>query len=264
MKQVILISCVVFGIMMLFMYFWQRHLIYLPAKERPVPENYQADDMQVISLLTEDGLRLNAWYKAALKNQPTVLYLHGNAGHIGYRMPLARPLITAGFGVFLLEYRGYGGNEGFPTEAGLYEDGRAAMRYLLQQGIKPSQIVLYGESLGTGVATQLAVESDVCAVVLQSPFTSLVDLARFHYPLILIKPWDRFDSLKRIDSINAALLVLHGTHDQIVPYAQALSLFKKAAEPKKMLHFEQHDHHTLWNSDAFIDEVVDFIRAHCS
>lgn len=243
---------------------FQRHLIYFPTYKKPSLSRYQATDMTVISLRTKDNLVLNAWYKPAINNHPTILYLHGNAGHIGYRMSLARQFINAGLGVLLLEYRGFGGNKGTPTEEGLYEDGRTALQFLDKQGIKSKNLVLYGESLGTGVATKLAVEHPSCAVILQSPFTSLVKIARYHYPWLLLKPWDRFNSLERIRNINAPLLVLHGKQDQIIPYIEGLTLFNQAKEPKKMLSFEHQDHHNLWNMASFSQKIIQFINMHCS
>jgi len=264
MKQIILISGIIFAMLMLLMYIFQRHLIYIPSRETPQLNDYQANDMQVITLHTQDGITLTSWYKPAKTNQATILYLHGNAGHIGYRMQLARQFIDAGLGLFLLEYRGYGGNKGRPSEQGLYEDGRAAMRFLHQQGIKSTQIVLYGESLGTGVATRLAVENSVCAVVLQSPFTSLTDLARYHYPWLLLKPWDRFESIDRIQAIHAPLLILHGKKDDVVPFSQGLALYQQAKQPKKMLSFVLNDHHTMWTAPDFSRNIVDFIDEHCA
>jgi fermentation-respiration switch protein FrsA (DUF1100 family) len=263
-KQLITIACVIFSVVLLLMYVFQRHLIYFPDVHHPGLKKFQADDMAVVSLKTQDQVTLNSWYKPAINNQPTILFLHGNAGHIGYRMPLARQFIDAGLGIFLLEYRGYGGNKGHPSESGLYEDGRTALRFLEQQGIKPEQTVLYGESLGTAVATKLAKHRQVCAVILQSPFTSLVYLSRYHYPWLIMKPWDEFNSLDRITAINAPLLVLHGKQDQIVPYSQGLTLYNTAKEPKKILSFEEKGHNNLWSSPGFSNEIIRFIQAHCT
>lgn len=251
-------------IVFIIMYVSQRHLIYHPSPQVPHLPEYHANDMTVITLHTQDNLELMSWYKPAINNQPTVLYLHGNAGHIGYRMHLARQFINAGLGVLLLEYRGYGGNKGRPSEQGLYKDGQAALTFLNQQGIKPEKLILYGESLGTGVATELASKHAVCAVILQAPYTSLIALAHFHYPLIFLKPWDKFDSLARIQAINAPLLVLHGEQDNVVPYKEGLTLFNAANEPKKMITFRNLDHHNLWDTPDFSREVLQFINSHCN
>lgn len=263
MKQGLLISGIIFLMITLLMYLFQRYLIYFPSLAIPQLNDYQANDMRVVILHTQDGLSLNSWYKPAKGSQPTVLYLHGNAGHIGNRMTLARQFINADLGLLLLEYRGYGGNQGQPSEQGLYEDGRAGIRFLHQQGIKSEQIALYGESLGSGVATQLAVENMTCAVVLQSPYTSLSDLARYHYPWLWFKPRDRFDSMHRIQAIHAPLLILHGIKDNVVPYLQGQALFQQASQPKKMLSFILEDHHTMWSAPDFAKNIIDFIDGHC-
>ncbi|MFT4058228.1 MAG: alpha/beta hydrolase [Legionella sp.] len=262
-RQILIVSILSLCFIMLFFYIFQRHLIYFPTHQTLNLQDYHATDMVLVSLYTKDNLVLTSWYKPALHNQPTVLFLHGNAGHIGYRMPLARQFINAGFGIFLLEYRGYGENRGSPTEEGLYEDARTALRFLYENEVALNQIILYGESLGTGIATKLAAENTVCAVILQSPFTSLASLSRYHYPWLIIKPWDQFDSLKRIKQIHAPLLVLHGKRDQVVPFDEGLTLFNQANEPKKMLVFDDKNHNDLWDSPDFYKEIFHFIRMHC-
>ena len=263
-KPFSIIICAIFLFIALLCYIFQRHIIYFPDRMKPRLQDYDATDMSDVLLHTKDNLVLTSWYKPALNNQPTLLFLHGNAGHIGHRMPLIRQFIDAGFGVFLLEYRGYGGNEGSPTEQGLYEDARTAMQYLYQNGIKSNQIALYGESLGTGVATKIAVENPICAVILQSPYTSLVSVAHYHYRWLILKPWDRFNSLGRIKEINAPLLVLHGKHDEIVTYNEGVTLFNQANEPKKMLHYDHKNHNDLWNAPGFSEEIIHFVRAYCA
>lgn len=262
-KQLLLISLGLVLALTLSIYFLQRYLIYVPAKVVPTRQEYNALDMQEIQLTTSDGLRLLAWYKPAIPSMPTVLVFHGNAGDIGNRMPLARPFIASGFGVLLLEYRGYGGNPGSPNESGLYTDGAAAMEFLRKQSIKDKLIVLYGESLGTGVATKIATQYPVCAVVLQSPYTSLVSLARQQYSWIPLKPWDKFDSLSRIKSIKAPLLILHGEKDTLVPFDEGLTLFNNALSPKKMVAIPERGHNGLWDA-KFFNEVIPFIRNNCS
>mgnify|MGYP000219770257 CR=1 FL=1 len=262
-KQLLTVSFFVFLFFTITLYVFQRHLIYFPAKEMPSRKEFHAEDMQKINLKTKDGLVLNAWYKPASLNRPTLLYLHGNAGHIGYRMPLTRQFLSAGLGVLLLEYRGYGGNPGRPTEQGLYKDGQAAIQFLQQQGINSSRLALYGESLGTGVATKLATEYPVCALVLQSPFTSLPAVARYHYPWIFVPPWDKFDSLSRIGSLRVPLLIIHGKEDDLVPFSQGLALYREAMEPKKLLGIENKTHYDLWDLN-FSNQVISFIKTSCS
>ncbi|WP_028388943.1 alpha/beta hydrolase [Legionella fairfieldensis] len=261
-KQLFIVSFLVLLVVSSLIFLLQRHLIYFPAKERPDQQTFHAEDMQQVTLHTPDGLSLNAWYKPAAPNQPTLLYLHGNAGHMGHRMTLIRQFLTVGFGVLIFDYRGYGGNKGSPSEQGLYTDGRTGLQFLYQQGVPAKKLVLYGESLGTGVATQLAIEAPACALILQSPYTSLAALARYHYPWLLIQPRDKFDSLNRMAAIKVPVLIVHGKQDKIVPFTQGLTLFNQANEPKKLLVMETKGHNNLWDND-FTDKINGFIRANC-
>jgi len=258
-KQLLFFGGFVFLLILVTVYLLQRHLIYFPETKIPSRRVFHAEDMQSINLTTSDNLKLNAWYKPAVINMPTILYLHGNGGHIGYRMYLVRHLLYQGYGVLLPDYRGYGGNPGKPTEEGLYLDGRAAMDFLQEHAIKNSRIVLYGESLGTGVATKLASEFPACALILQSPFTSLPAVARFHYPWLLIPPTDKYDSLGRINNIHMPILFLHGKQDEIVPYYQGKQLFNQANDPKQWVEFSKRGHEDLWDT-KFVGVVTDFIK----
>lgn len=261
-KQMVLITVLVLVVLLL-IYVFQRHLIYFPDTEQPLPQNFSAADMKIIKIPVSKDITLSSWYRPAQDKKTTILYLHGNAGHIGYRMPLVRSFISAGFGVLLLEYRGFGGNPGTPTESGFYQDGRAALLFLQQQGIEVSNIVLYGESLGTGVATKLATEFKTCAVVLQSPYTSLTALARYHYPWLPPLPFmDKYDSLSRIQDIHTPLFVMYGKLDNVVPPEQSLTLFEKANQPKEMVEFSTKGHHDLWDNN-FAVLLINFIHKTC-
>lgn len=257
-KHLILFSGLVIFIMLVLVYIFQRHLIYFPALDAPTRQAFDAEDMQSIKLMTSDNVSLNAWYKPAAEGKPTILYLHGNAGHIGHRVYLARQFMSQGFGVLLLDYRGYGGNKGRPTEEGLYQDGRAAVYFLQQRGIETNELILYGESLGTGIATKLATEFPVCALILQSPYTSLKAVASYHYPWLFIPPQDKYDSLSRIKQTHAHLLMLHGQKDNIVPYFLGQELFSQANEPKQWVEFPDRGHNDLWDT-KFVETVNHFI-----
>jgi len=238
-------------VVMLVIYINQRKMIYYPQRMTVKPEQYSAGRMEVVSLNTSDGLVLKAWYKAPTNNKPTIVYFHGNAGHLGYRMPFINRLIDKEYGVLLFSYRGYADNPGKPTEQGLYRDGRAAMDFVMKKDIKPQCLVLYGESIGGGVATKLANEYTTGALILQSPFTSMTDIARYHYPWIPLKPWDKFDSVSRISKINAPLLIIHGAKDYIVPIKYAKELFESAREPKYFLALKSRGHNNLWGPKLY-------------
>jgi hypothetical protein len=189
-----------------------------------------------------------------------VLYLHGNAAHIGHRTYRLERFQRLGWGVLLLEYRGYGGNPGRPSEAGLVIDAHAGMAALRAMGFAPAAIVLWGESLGTGPAVQLAVEHKVGAVLLESPYTSITDIARSRYWLFpvgfLLR--DRFDSLRRISRVQAPVLVMHGALDQVVPVAMGRAIHAFAPDPKQLWIAPHAGHVDLVEAGA-IEVAGDFI-----
>lgn len=263
-KQLLVTLFIIVAIFSLLFYVLQRSMLYFPDINKPVLLEQAVTGMKEVVLKTKDKLALISWYKAAESGHKTVLILHGNAGNIGGRLFMARQFAQEGLGVFLLEYRGYGANPGFPSEKGFYEDAAAAMAFLKQEGVGSDEIILYGESLGTGVATELAVKSPVSCLILQSPFSSMTALARYHYPwILLLRPWDKYDSLSRMKSIKAPILVIHGKLDVVVPYAQGLALFEAANGPKKMLSLDGKNHNDLWEEGHFFEDLMGFIRMEC-
>lgn len=249
------------------MYTFQRGLLYVPGTSVPSPAESGVPEMAPVTLETADGLRLMSWYGPAPDGRKTIVYFHGNGGHIGYRGDKARPYLDAGYGMVLVSYRGYGGNPGSPTEDGLYADGRAAMAFLAAQGVDPDQTVLYGESLGTGVAVQIAMEqaragNPLAAVVLEAPFTSAVDAGAGHYPWAPVR-WlmkDRFDSQSKIAGIRAPVLIVHGGRDRVVPLRLGEALYATAVAPKESLWIPEAGHNDLYDFGAS-DKVLAFLAA---
>jgi fermentation-respiration switch protein FrsA (DUF1100 family) len=236
------------------LYVFQRNIMYHPTSAHPEPKAYNCGDMTVINAKTEDGLTLFGWYKApATPEKPVLLMFHGNAGDIGTRNYKARFWLNHGYGVLMAEYRGYGANPGSPTEQGLYRDGRAFVSWLRAHGFKPSQIVLRGESLGTGVATQMAVETPgIRALVLESPFTSAGDVAQKRYFFVpaklLLK--DEYDNLSKIRNIKTPLLIVHGVIDDVVPYKEGKTLFEAANKPNQLVAILDAGHDDLYMHGA--------------
>lgn len=218
--------------------------------------------MEVVSYPTADGLTLNGWFHAARDNRPTIVYFHGNSGHHGQRAVLVQPYLDAGYGILLAGYRGYGGNPGRPDEQGLYADGRAALAELAGMGIPIDRAVLFGESLGTGVAVQMAVEHPVAGLILQSPFTSTVDVGQDKVPWLPvgILMTDSFDSLSKIDRISVPLLLVHGEADRVVPARFGRRLFEAANEPKAACFVPGVGHNDL-NGFGIADIVLRFLAA---
>lgn len=249
------------------MYTFQRSILYFPSTAIPSPAASGVPEMTPVTLETADRLQLMSWYRPAAEDRKTIVYFHGNAGHIGYRGVKARPYLDAGYGMLLVSYRGYGGNPGSPSEAGLYDDGRAALAFLAAQGVEPGDTVIYGESLGTGVAVQIAFEQaraskPVAAVILEAPFTSTVDVGASHYPWAPVR-WlmkDQFDSRSKIAGIQAPVLIVHGGTDRVVPIRFGEALYAAAVSPKDSLWIPDAGHNDL---DAFgaSDKVLAFLAA---
>lgn len=220
--------------LVLLLFITQRHLLYHTQGTLPAPE----PPMQAVSVSTADGHLLTAWY--APPGRPdglVVLHVHGNSGTIADRADKAQSFLAAGHGVLWLEYRGFAGMPGRPTESGLYDDARGAMGWLAGQGVPVSRVVLYGESLGTGVAVQIASETTPAAVILEAPYTSIPDVAARQYPFVPVR-WlalDQFDSLAKIGRVTAPLLMIHGERDGMIPVGQAKRLFAAACEPKRLV-----------------------------
>ena len=235
---------------------FQRRFIYFPDRSVPDRDRAGAADAESVAIRTPDGLDLLAWHWPAADGRATILYLHGNAGHIGHRAAKIRPLVDAGYGLLLLAYRGYGGNPGRPTEAGLVTDGRAALAWLTRRCGGP--VIVYGESLGSGVATALVSDPAVHGVVLEAPFTSLVDIARRRYPILPVKPLlaDRYPNSDRMVGIDVPVLIVHGDRDTVIPVAHGRRLASLASSGRvTLVVLEGAGHNDLADHGA-MDRVV--------
>ena len=246
--RVVVIAALIYLVVVALIYVVQRQLQYFPDRMMYTPTAAGVPEMSIARLTAADGTTLVAWFmEATTQSAPTIVYFHGNAGSIAGRGGHVQPWLEAGYGVLLLSYRGYGGSDGRPTETGLYADGRAAIAYVLNQGVPPSRIVLYGESLGTGVAVKMAVEHDVAAVVLEAPFTSATDVGARAYPVLPVG-WmlkDRFESIRRIAEIGAPLLIIHGEADRTIPVSHGRKLLAAAREPKQGIFIPGAGHNDL-------------------
>ncbi|MXO70427.1 alpha/beta hydrolase [Alteraurantiacibacter buctensis] len=213
------------------LYTYQRDLIYpVPEVDRSVPAGFQR-----ISYTTEDGLTLSSGYRPARPGMPTLLFFHGNSIDWQSAQHTTELAVARGYGVLAAEYRGYGGNPGSPSEAGLYADGRAAFAWLLAQGIPAQQIVLVGNSLGSGVATELAATARARALILISPFMSMTATAANKYPFAPVDSLlaDRFENVAKIGRVAMPVLVVHGADDGLIPLDHARQL--AAANPAAQL-----------------------------
>lgn len=242
-----------------YLYAYQRRLIYHPDTAIDKPEHYGLEGFTEQFVDTPDHVRLQLWYRPAATGYPTVLYLHGNASNLGGRAGIYAALAQQGFGVLALSYRGYGKSGGEPTEAGLYTDARMAMAFLTEhEHIPLHRIILFGESLGTGVAVQMATEYATGALVLEAAYTSVAARAAeiyFYVPVNLLIH-DKFYSLKKIGRIKAPLLLFHGELDQTIPIAHGKALFDAAPEPKQAIFFPYIGHNDFDSAEISAHVLV--------
>ena len=247
----------------------QRRMIYIPLVQNVPAAAQVLAGAEEVQFDTGDGLRLNGWFIPAERgsSRATVLVFNGNAGNRSFRSPLAAALNDLGYSVLLFDYRGYGGNPGWPSERGLIADGRAVRGYLeTRADVDPDRIVYFGESLGTGVAVALAAERPPAALILRSPFTSLTDVGKLHYPFLPVRALlrDRFASIDRIAGVDSPLLIIAGGSDRIVPASLSRRLYEAAPMRHKQLLLIEgagHNDYELLAGGKLIRGVASFIDA---
>jgi len=246
-----------------YFYLNQRQLMYFPSLERVHPEGIGLFGVDEVTLLTESEEALVSWYGRARIGMPTILLFHGNGGAVIHRAHRFRGLMAEGFGVFVLGYPGYGGNGGEPSEASFLEGSLLAYQYLRSRGLAANDIVIYGESIGSGVAVQLAAQVDAKGLVLEAPMSSAVDVAREHYPYLLVGLLikDSYKSTDYVEHIGMPLLVVHGDKDQIIPIEIGKRLFEKAKDPKSFVTIRGASHNDLhlFSIDAIVREFTESI-----
>jgi uncharacterized protein len=219
------------------LFLMQRRLVYLNDPTEVAPAAIGLENIQTMRLATSDGESLVAWRLMAKPGAPLIIYFHGNGTGLGDRGPVFAALATTGAGVLAIDYRGFGGSSGTPTEAGLLLDAEAAYAKAIDLGYTSRQIIVFGESLGTGVAVALASRHAVAGLVLDSPYSSTVDVAAASYWMFPVR-WlmlDTFRSDQRIGLVTAPVLIMHGDHDEVVPIRFGEKLFSLAREPREFI-----------------------------
>ena len=254
------------GAVLLLVWVFQRSLIYFPFNEVPPPDRLGLSGVDPVCLSTADGFTLGGWFfpQPAGASTWTVVVFNGNAGNRSHRVGVAEALRARGYQVLLLDYRGFGGNPGRPSETALIEDAQAAFAFLTaRDGVGPGRLVYFGESLGSAVAVRLAALHPPAAMVLRSPFTSLVDVGRVHYPFLPVG-WlleDRFSSIDLVGEMTVPTLVVAGDRDRVVPAKQSRRLFERIAGSKKLVLLTGLDHNdpALTDGPPLINAVDAFL-----
>ena len=246
-------------------FFTQRSLLYFPSHTYTALADAHANGaFQEISVRTPDGIDLKAWYAPATSKACTIIFFHGNADNLITAAQVGDPYIAAGYGFMVAEYRGYSGLHGKPTEAGLYTDARSYLRDLNARGVDSKHIVLFGHSLGTGVAVQMASEFHVGGVMLLAPYLSIPKMARADFPFFPsgYLALDRFDNEKKIKSIHAPLLIVNGSADQVIPPSHGRDLYSLANEPKEFHSLPGRGHNDAF--DEFAPISLDWMNKLCT
>lgn len=241
----------------------QRSLLYLPDKTKPDPADWAMPGIRIIEVETGDGLTLESWYRPpANESLPTIVLFHGNGGNHAWRTHNMLPLAQRGFGILLASYRGYSGNPGKPTEEGLYVDARAHLEWLTKNaGISLENIVLYGESLGSGPAIQMASEYGAGALILQTPFDSVAGVAKrhfFYFPFLSTFVFDRFDNDQKIGALTLPTLILLAENDNVIPASSSGRLVEAATEPLKVATVRGAGHNSMHARGA-TEEILKFL-----
>lgn len=261
-KAMLLLGIFLYFLILVLLFLFQRKLQYVPMGEALPVAKYQLEGFEEIILTTEDETKILSWFKAPDKiEQKIVLYFHGNAGNLGDRVEKFRSFVKSGYGVMAISYRGYSGSEGSPSQQGLVNDARSAFKFLLDQGYLAKDIILYGESLGSGVAMQLAAKFDFDAVILESPFSSITSVAQRTYWFVPVKLLlrDKFDSIKLTSKISSPVLIIHGKKDEVVPYEEGQKLYNAIKGKKRFITVEEAGH-VSFDDDFVVREVSRFLE----
>jgi fermentation-respiration switch protein FrsA (DUF1100 family) len=267
--NLLLVVGVIYGAFALYVFIMQPRLLYypdMPGRELEATPTAVGLAYEDVALQTSDGVRLHAWFIPMDQPRATVLFCHGNAGNISHRLDSIRLLHALGLQVLILDYRGYGKSEGSPSEAGTYRDVDAAWHYLLDvRGIHTGEIIIFGRSLGAAVAADLASRTTPAAVILESGFTSVADIAAGLYPWLPVRLLSRYryNNLDKVVLISAPLLVVHSRQDEIIPFSHGERLFERAREPKSFLAIQGgHNDAFLTSRKAYTLGLKSFLDTH--
>lgn len=252
--KIFLIIIIAYIAIVIFVYSIQRSLLYIPDID-----SYEDEELTInykkVNITNSQGNSLRSiFYENEKTTKTTLVMFHGNAGPIENRFYKINKLSHFEQNILLISWRGYSGNDGQPSEIGLYDDANSAISWIEKRGIKKKDIILYGESLGTGVVTELASKNIYKAIILEAPFTSMIDAASFHYPYLpaslMLK--DRYESDKKINKIKSPVFVMHSIKDDIVPFWMGRKIFQLANEPKMSFFVEDNNHLVTYSSDLML------------
>jgi fermentation-respiration switch protein FrsA (DUF1100 family) len=243
-----------------YLFLFQRDYVFKPGGTLTPVAQAGIPALEAVTIDAADGVKLIGWHVQAATGKPTVLYFHGNAGNFSERLPRFKQIAESGFGLLVMSYRGYPGSGGAPSEAALFSDALETFDWLSKRA---DDIVVHGESLGTGIAAYVAAERDVRALVLEAPYTAALDVAAETYPWVPV-PYlmrDPFLTREYIKLVSEPVLIVHGTADRVIPVAHGRRLFEIAGEPKELAIVEGAGHGDLWRRGLW-SIVMTFLEEH--
>ncbi len=262
--QTVVYAAVILLLLWLGLRWFERINLYFPSRTLTAHPGTFGLAYEELRLTASDGAVIHGWFVEKSKEAPVILVSHGNAGNISHRLDKLIIFRTAGASVLLYDYRGYGRSSGSPTELGTYRDAEAAYRWLTEvRGVPPGRIVLYGESLGCGVAVEMSLRHPSAALILESAFTSVPDMGRLIFPFLPIDRMVRFryDSIAKIPKVKTPVLVMHSPQDDIVPFEMGRRLFEAAPEPKTFFEMTgTHNEGFYDTGPAYGRAIGDFLR----
>tara|TARA_B110000027_G_scaffold118419_1_gene130404 strand:- start:275 stop:1093 length:819 start_codon:yes stop_codon:yes gene_type:complete len=260
--KILIVVFIIYCLILIFLYFFQRNLLYHPLENK-----YSGDDLIVetekVKIKTSDGIKLIGWFhKKDLNKFKTIIFLHGNAGSLKNRIHKLNHFKDMDVNFLIIAWRGFSGNQGMPSEKGLYLDGKSAIEWLNKKGVKNDELILYGESLGTAIATHLSQNNNFAGVILESPFTSMIDAAKNVYPYFPIRFLlkDKYESDKKIKNLKSPILIMHGGADKIVPFWMGKQMYELANEPKYS-YFPEKDNHMMEYDEKMIEILNKYLKS---
>ena len=262
----IILALIFFYVLLLtVVFFFQRNFLYHPSVDNYLKDQVinEPTEIEKVKITTVDNIDLVAWlYNKDIEKFKTILFFHGNAGSLENRTYKLNHFQDLNVNFLIIAWRGFSGNEGKPNESGLYEDAKSAIKWLNLKGVNEENIILYGESLGTGVAVEVAQKKNFAGVILESPYTSMINMGKKYYPLFpvrfLLK--DKFESYKKIKKISVPILVIHGKIDKIVPFAMGKKMYELANEPK-FFYFQEYGDHMVDYDEKLLSVLKTFIQS---
>ncbi len=260
-KFIILVVAIYF-LLLTFVFFYQRKLLYHPNFSNHVTGDGLIHSIEKINIKTEDNIDLKGWFHLKDLKKKTILFFHGNAGTLDNRIYKLNFLGNLDINFLIIAWRGYSGSSGKPTESGLYQDAKSAVNWLKLKGIAEKNIILYGESLGTSVAIEIGQNKNFAGIILEAPFTSMVDTGKKHYPFFPVKLLlkDKYESKNKIKNIKFPILVMHGKKDKIIPFYMGEAIYNLANKPK-FKYFSDNDDHMMDFDENLVNEISSFLKS---